>query len=165
MKAAAADPIVVLAEIIKDYKDLGLDDEQYISLLYGVYNSKTKGLAMINAGHNCLPIVLEGDDKDIRMTELDIKGLPVCSLINAPNHEVKTLQMERGDKILLYTDGITEVVNSNGKAFGMDGLKRIIKEIGVSKGKKLAEGIIYEAREFAGGSPMDDMAILVLELL
>lgn len=166
MKTAAADPIIVLAQIIKDYKALNIDEEHYISLLYGVYNSKTKGLTMMNAGHNCLPIVMENKGgKGVKITELDIRGLPVCSLINAPNHEVKTLQMEKGDKILLYTDGITEAVNSNNKVFGTERLKNIISEMGTADGKKLAEGIINEARKFAGGSPMDDMAVLVLELL
>ena len=43
-----------------------------------------------------------------KITEIEIKGMPICSLLSEPNHEIKTLQMEKGDKILLYTDGVTE---------------------------------------------------------
>lgn len=167
MKATAADPIAALDEIIKDYKNLNLDNEQYISLIYGVYNAKTRGLLLVNAGHNCLPIVIENkNSKGIKLTELDIRGLPICHLLPSSNHRVKTLQMEKGDKILLYTDGITEAFNKEiNMAFGTERLKKVVHSIATSDGKKLAKGIIEEARRFAQNAPLDDMAALVLELL
>ena len=167
MKAAAADPIAVLDELIKDYRDLDLDKEQFISLIYGVYNKQTRGLSLTNAGHNCMPIIIEnGGSGNIRTTELEVKGMPVCSILSVANHEVITLQMEKGDRILLYTDGVTEAFNRDDrKEFGEEGLMSVIQKLGEAGGKVLADGIIKEAKEFAGGSPMDDMAVLILELL
>ncbi len=167
MKAAAADHAAVLYELIEGYHELNLDREQFVSLLYGVYNKKTRGLSLFNAGHNCLPIILEnGKKENTRITEIKLKGMPICSLLSSPNHEVKTFQMEKGDKILLYTDGITEAFNKDkNRAFGISGLKKVIHKLGVDEGKALAEGIIDEAKTFAGGSAMDDMAVLLLELL
>lgn len=167
MKAAAADPRAVLNEIIKDYEDLNLDREQYISFIYGVYNCKTRGLVLVNAGHNCLPLVIEEDKNgEIKFTELEIKGMPVCSLISSSKHEIKTLQMEPGDKILLYTDGVTEAFNSDSKqALGLEGLKDIVRKYNGNKKVDLAEAITEEARLFAKGSPLDDMAALVLKIL
>lgn len=167
MKAVAADPIAVLNQVIKDYKDLGLDKEQFISIIYGVYNSNTKGLSIVNAGHNCLPIVIEnGEDKKLKLTELDIKGLPICSIISTSNHQVKTLQMEKGDRILLYTDGITEAFNNTrSQTFGTERLMGVIRSMSEFDGKKLVKQIIDEAKSFAGNSSMDDMAALILELI
>ncbi|MFA7659802.1 MAG: SpoIIE family protein phosphatase [Anaerovoracaceae bacterium] len=167
MKAAAADHAAVLYELIEGYHELGLDKEQFVSLLYGVYNKKTRGLSLFNAGHNCPPIILENGKKEkSKITEIELKGMPICSLLSSPNHQIKTFQMEKGDKILLYTDGITEACNKEkSQAFGISGLKKVIHKLGVDDGKALTKGIIEEAEEFAGGSPMDDMAVLLLELL
>jgi sigma-B regulation protein RsbU (phosphoserine phosphatase) len=167
MKALAVDPTAALDEIIRDFKNLSLDNEQYISLIYGVYNSKTRGLSLINAGHNCLPIVIENNDTEgVKLTELDIRGLPVCCLSSTSNHRVKTLQMEKGDKILLYTDGITEAFNRHCNiAFGADRLKKVIRATASLGGEKIVEGVINEARKFAQDNSLDDMAALILELL
>lgn len=67
---------------------------------------------------------------------------------------------------MLYTDGVTEAFNRDDrKEFGEEGLMSVIQKLGEAGGKVLADGIIKEAKEFAGGSPMDDMAVLILELL
>lgn len=90
----------------------------------------------------------------------------ICSLLSEPNHEIKTLQMEKGDKILLYTDGVTEAFNREKNIeFGKAGLESVIRQLGVQDGKRLAEGIIEEAKKHAGKSLTDDMAVLILELL
>lgn len=167
LKSTAANPASVIEEIIKDFKDLGLDKEQFISLIYGVYNSKTRGLSIVNAGHNCLPIVIEKSDEcGERITEIDITGLPICSIISEANHEVKRLQMEKGDKILLYTDGITEAYNTKTrKELGIEGLIEIIKDVGIEDGKRLVEQITERANNFTNRTSTDDMAVLLLELM
>lgn len=167
MKAAAADHVAVLNELIKGYRDLNLDKEQFTSLLYGIYNIKTRGLSFVNAGHNCMPIILENKNADNpKLTEVEIKGMPICSLLTSANHEIKTLQMEKGDKILLYTDGVTEAFSrEKNKEFGKAGLESVIRQLGTKDGKRLADGIIEEAKKHAGRSLTDDMAVLILELL
>ncbi len=167
MKATAADPTAVLNQIIKDYDDLNLDKEQYISFIYGVYNCRTKGLSLVNAGHNCLPLVIEeGKNGKIKFTELEIKGMPICSLIKSSHHEIINLQMEQGDQIVLYTDGITEAYNKDREEeLGLEGLKEIITRCKGDTGKDLAKIITDEARFFAKDSPMDDMACLVVKIL
>jgi sigma-B regulation protein RsbU (phosphoserine phosphatase) len=167
MKEAAADPIGVLDEILKDYRDLDLDREQYISMIYGVYNIKTRGLSIVNAGHNCLPLVIENKNDDkLKLTEMDIKGMPICSLIASPTHKILNLQMEKGDRILLYTDGITEAFNKKeNKEFGLEGLKKTILGLREKDSKGLVQGVIKKAKNYASQPNTDDMAILILELL
>lgn len=166
MKSAAVDPVEVLDEILKAYRDLDLDREQYISLIYGVYNRKTRGLSLVNAGHNCLPLVIENKGNDgIKLTELEISGMPMCSLLSVSNHKVRNLQMEKGDRILLYTDGITESFNKEKKIFGIEGVKKIIHQMKESGNKEIAEGIVEGAIHHSDSSQSDDMAVLILELL
>lgn len=167
MKDQAADPRTVLNAIIKDYEDLNLDKEQYISFIYGVYNCKTREVSLVNAGHNCLPLVVnENSDGSIKFTEVEITGMPICSLISSSRHEIIKLQMKKGEKILLYTDGVTEAYNQDKKeALGIEGLKDIVRRYKDDKNSDLAKAITEEAKIFAQDSPMDDMAALVLEVL
>lgn len=166
MKAEAVDMIALLDELIKNYHDLNMGKEQYISVLCGLYNKETKGLSLINAGHNCLPIVLENSKKENIVKEIKVTGMPICSLLFKSNHEIKTLQMEKGDRILLYTDGVTESYNpTDGKPFGIDGLRKVIDTNGNREGMTLANQIIQEAKNFAGTSLIDDMAAVTIDIL
>jgi phosphoserine phosphatase RsbU/P len=167
MKAGAADQFALLDELIKSYNDLNLDKEQYLSFLCGLYNKQTKGLSLVNAGHNCPPLIIEKSDsgKPI-ITEIKIKGMPICSLLSRPNHEVKTLQMERGDRILLFTDGVTEAYNhTSNKEFGLHGLKQVVYSDQQQEGKSLVTQILEKAKDFAGPSPIDDMALISIDIL
>lgn len=166
MKAGAADLTALLEEILKSYRDLNLDSEQYISVLCGLYNRETRGLSLVNAGHNCLPMVVEASNGGSTIKEISVKGMPVCRLLTRSNHEIKTLQMEKGDRILLYTDGVTEAGNiKTGKRFGTEGVYGILKEYGHGDGKLLVDRIIQEARRFGDSSPLDDMAAVSIDIL
>lgn len=167
MKAAAIDPIALIEELIKSYNDLNLDKEQYISVLCGIYNRKTRGLILVNAGHNCPPIVLEnGEDGEPILTEIEVKGMPICSLLTRPNHEMRMLQMEKGDRILLYTDGILEASEPlKNIEFGIDRMKQLLKKSENKDGKRLVNNLINEAKKYAQSTPTDDMAAVLLEVL
>ena len=167
MKAAAIDPITLIEELIKSYNDLNLDKEQYISVLCGIYNRKTRGLIFVNAGHNCPPIVLEnGDNGEPILTEIEVKGMPICSLLARPNHELRILQMEKGDRILLYTDGILEACDPlKNNEFGIERMKSLIRKSESRDGKHLVNELIKEAKDYAGTTQTDDMAAVLLEVL
>jgi sigma-B regulation protein RsbU (phosphoserine phosphatase) len=163
LKPNAAEPIAFIEEMIKGYHNLNLDNENYISVLCGIYNIKTRGLSLINAGHNCPPIVLDANRK--KATEIVIKGMPICSLLKRPNHQVRIVQMEKGDKILLYTDGVSEAFNNkDDKSFGIEGIKKVLLECG-NDNETIVNKLINKAKKFAGGTPTDDMAVVMLEIL
>jgi sigma-B regulation protein RsbU (phosphoserine phosphatase) len=166
MKAKAADLPALLEELIKSYRELNLDSEQYISVLCGLYNLNTRGLSVINAGHNCLPLVIESSGEGVAIKEIFVKGMPICRLLNSSNHEIKFLQMEKGDRILLYTDGITEAVHSKtGKRFGLEGIYKIIRESNPQDYSTLANRITQQAKTFGGSATHDDMAAVLIEIL
>ncbi len=166
MKAGAADLLSVIDELIHSYQELHIDTEQYISVLIGLYNMKTRALSLVNAGHNCLPLVVEQDNRETVITEIKLFGMPICSLLRHPNHEIKILQMEKGDRLLLYTDGIPEALNGQtGKYFGMQNLLKVIMKNSENNWDKMAELIVQKAKSFAVTSPVDDMAALVIEIL
>ena len=167
MKAAAADPVTLLEELIKSYHDLNVDKEQYISVLCGIFNRKTRGLTLVNAGHNCPPLVLEYfEGEGLAVTEIELRGMPVCSLLKRPNHEIRTFQMEKGDRILLYTDGILEACEpGEPRAVGMARMREVLDRAECKDGKVLVETLVREAQNQPGSRVNDDMAAVLLEVL
>lgn len=149
--------------LVKSYNELGIEEEQYLSVLFCIYDRKKGELTILNAGHNCLPIIIK---KSGKIEEILVRGMPVCSLIKKSNHEQVRIRVQRGDRIILYTDGITETYSKKSqKPFGSEGIIRILKENPQLKGHELTDMIIKEVKSFTGMEPIDDMAILVAELL
>lgn len=163
MRANATDFADMLNEIIKNYNELNLGDEQYFSLLLGIYSIGEKEWRFVNAGHNCLPVLIRQEGG---IEEIKVSGMPICSLLKEAKHEEKTLKVAMGDKVLFYTDGITEAFNIEKKSyFGEERMMSFIEEYANKKGSAIVTGIINEAKDFAGTILGDDAAVVVVEII
>ncbi|MBR0597698.1 PP2C family protein-serine/threonine phosphatase [Sinanaerobacter chloroacetimidivorans] len=152
----------ILDTLIKSYNDLKINEEQYLSVLFCCYDKTKKELVLLNAGHNCLPMIVT---KNGHMKEVIVRGMPICNLIQNPNHEEVVIKVESGDRILLFTDGITEAYNDRGIPFGSEGITRIVKENLQLDGKALAKKIVEGVNDYTGTLPIDDVAVIVAEIL
>lgn len=153
----------IIGEIIKQYKQLNLNSEQYFTLLYAVYDIHKKEMKLINAGHNCMPLLIT---KEGIIEEIEIKGMPVCHLAEERQYDVLTVKLNRGDRILFYTDGITEVYDeSSGTFLEKKGLMEICEKKKDLESEKLIETIIQTAINYSYGGIRDDIAIAVLDIL
>ncbi|MEA4988584.1 MAG: SpoIIE family protein phosphatase [Anaerovorax sp.] len=163
LKSEAGNLHVLLDELLENYDELNVKNEQYISILAGVYDKEKKEITFVNAGHNCLPILLK---KDGKIDKITIAGMPICGLLKQSNHETVTISVEKGDRILLYTDGITEAYNCHTKkSFNYDGLESILNENKMKNGPDLVRKIIDKVIDFVGSQPQDDIAVLIAEIL
>ncbi len=162
MKEDAADLTALINELIRSYGDLNTDGEQFFSILCGLYESPIHRLTLVNAGHNCLPLILRESGT---IEEVSVEGLPICSILMEACHEKKQLTLAPGDRVLICTDGITEAYNKETKRyFGNDGLLGVISTYNGPR-KHLTSRIVNAAQTFAGALPEDDMTVMVLEAL
>lgn len=153
----------LLDDLLKNYTDLHTNVENYLTILCAIYDKSTGTVSFANAGHNCLPIVIT---KSGEIKEISIKGMPVCNLIEKSDHEVVTIKVEKGDRILLYTDGISESYSKVVKRqFGAEGIIEVIEDCKELPDKQLISKIIQSAAAFAGIIPLDDMALVIAEIL
>jgi sigma-B regulation protein RsbU (phosphoserine phosphatase) len=152
----------LLSILQKSYNELGVDKEQYLTILLCLYDKEKKEATFLNAGHNCLPIIIR-DSGEIE--EVDVKGLPVCNLMKKSPHKDVTIQVETGDRIIMYTDGITEACNKEKEEYGTERVLETIKQNLDLGGKALAKKVIGEAESFSGNKLIDDMAIIVAKLI
>ncbi len=119
------DPGLVLKNIYKTFNKTNITDEKYIVMLYGIYNSKNKCFTYASAGINVSPYILKQSGTII---EMDAQGFPICKLgdMVSPYYDNRYIQLETGDKILFYSDGLVEAKDESGLVYGNDRLKRFL---------------------------------------
>lgn len=119
-------PGLVLESIYKSFNRTNINDEKYIVMLYGIYNIKNKSFQYSSAGINVSPYIIKSSGE---ILELNAKGFPICKFENfvSPSYENRTIQLETGDKLLFYSDGLVDAKNKNGEVYGQKRLKNILK--------------------------------------
>lgn len=155
-------PSEVLENLYKLYNKVNFKDEVYILLLYAIYNIKTMELEYSSAGMNVQPIIVKENGE---IMEMDIRGLPICNLINiySPDYENKTIQLESGDKVFFYTDGLIELKDKHtGEAFTKDRLKRLLADCKVNEISKEIDRNIKSI--CSKGHQNDDITFLVMQV-
>lgn len=150
-------PSAALKELQSKFFDMNLEVDKYFTMFYGVFNKSTYQFKFANAGHNCFPIIYNSEDK---LKFLEIKGYPILSLFEEVDYEENMVQLKRDDKILLYTDGITEVRNKDGEEFGIEGIANLIRENPNISLSEIEDNIIH----FSWGEQEDDIAIVLLNV-
>jgi sigma-B regulation protein RsbU (phosphoserine phosphatase) len=152
----------VLSILQKSYNELGLDKEQYLTILFCVYNKEKQEATFLNAGHNCLPIIIKNSGE---ILEIEVKGLPVCTLMKKSPHKEITVPVGAGDRIILYTDGITEACNENREAYGTERVLETLRNNIHLDGKNLVRKVISDAESFTRRPAADDMALIIAKLI
>jgi phosphoserine phosphatase RsbU/P len=134
----------------------------FITLFYVKYDAINRTLFYSNAGH-VPPLLFRPAESDCR--QLDAEGL-IIGVRKGEVYEAKQLQMQGGDILLLYTDGITEAMNAAGEEFGVARLSRCLMARQTEAPQAIIGGIIKELTAFAGTSVMeDDVTMIVMRVL
>lgn len=156
--AAAPDAIQAMFERINAYLYERTEGEKYATLFYcSVHRDGTT--YYVNAGH-CSPVVLhsDGTTESWRST-----SMPVGMLDVAP-FTVKTARLLPGDRLIVYSDGVTEAQNAEGKFFEYSRIKGLLEEGAAMSAAELHAHIVHAVRGFTGGTPQrDDMTLVVAE--
>jgi sigma-B regulation protein RsbU (phosphoserine phosphatase) len=136
------------------------ESHKFVTLFYGVLNPQSGTLTYSNAGHNYPLIFRENED----MFELDSTGMPCGILENASYGEAR-IKMKRGDIALIYTDGITEAMNSDEMMFGEQRLKNVVSKSLHLDLTDLVNSIREELSRFVGNEPQfDDLTLVALKI-
>jgi len=141
----------------------GLEKASFISALYGIIDTERNLFQLSNAGH-CPAVVVQGDDaRLIKMKGLAL-GLDKGTLFSQHVSETH-IELNIGDVVVLYTDGVIEAVDKHEEQFGYDRLMEVVR---LSRKKTASEikNDIFNAVNFFtndGGAVRDDLTIVVLK--
>lgn len=150
-------PSLALTELHRRFALLNLEPDKYFTIFYGVYNKVTNQFRYANAGHNCIPVKFDENEYNL----MEIKGFPIALLFDEIQYEEKKIQLEKGDKILFYTDGITEAKDHNGMEFGVEGILDTIKNSPNNLLEEIENKYIYHS----WGEQDDDYALVLMEVI
>ena len=132
--------------------------EVFVTLVYGVLDVGKKTYVYANAGHEPL-IVYSGAQKSASMLELTGSAL---ALGPRAGYAARTVAVEPGDAMVLYTDGLTDA-GSGAHRMGHDRVLNVLEESASLSASEMAESLISAATDYAGGKLGDDAAILVIK--
>ncbi|MDO9538914.1 MAG: SpoIIE family protein phosphatase, partial [Methanocalculus sp.] len=131
----------------------------FVTLFYGTLSEKEGTLTYVNAGHNP-PIVFRRRNGSIE--ELMPTGIALGA-VEKMHYFSEKIAVESGDIIVMYTDGITESINTIGEDFGEDRLRMIISENAHLTAHELLEKILDAVSTFSSGLPQfDDITLMVI---
>ncbi|MBW7888744.1 MAG: PP2C family protein-serine/threonine phosphatase [Bacteroidetes bacterium] len=136
--------------------------DKFITFFLGLLNSETKEFSYVNAGHNP-PFVLRANGSIERLTE----GGIILGIMKAmiPYKEGKII-LEQGDSVILFTDGVSEAMNSNGEEYTEEKLEEIIRGFRHYSAGKILSSITHEITSYTIGAPQsDDITLMVFTAL
>jgi serine phosphatase RsbU (regulator of sigma subunit) len=90
------------------------------------------------------------------------EGGPVLGVFASCNYEMGSAQLFPGDRVVLFTDGVTEACNPAGEEFGEARLLRLLEAHSALSADELQAKILAVVAEFSGGRWQDDATLLVL---
>ncbi|MCR4559267.1 MAG: SpoIIE family protein phosphatase [Bacteroidales bacterium] len=135
-------------------------DCMFVTVFYGIYNIKTGEVVYCNAGHNP-PHILKSD------CGIEILPKPKNMVVGAMDFAVykqDTVQLEKGDALVLFTDGVTEAMNPQKEEFGVARLNDSLQDAAMRSPQEIIDTVKDDIKTFADGAEQsDDITMLVIK--
>ena len=148
------------AELLANVNNIlcdGNEAEMFVSVWLGVLNLETGKLSCANAGHE-YPVLMRANG-DYELVK-DPHGLVLAALegIHLKGYEI---QLNPGDRLLVYTDGVPEAINPKKEAYGTDRLVSKLNKVKIFGQKAALESVLQDIRNFAeNADQFDDITML-----
>jgi PAS domain S-box-containing protein len=118
-------------------------------------------LVFAGAGHPPVMVVQPGEEPRLLESENMVLGAFHDPAEMAATREV---ELQPRDRIVLYTDGITEVFDARGEMLGIEGLQKVVRDTSVLPLAEMKQGILDRVAAWREGPPADDMSLVVMEI-
>jgi len=130
---------------------------KFISCFYSVLDVRNRTITFTNAGHNP-PLLVRHRGECIRLEE----GGRVIGAFTESRYTQREIQLYSGDKLLMFTDGLTEARRSSGEEFGEERLRECLVAYSGHNAAELRTIILDEVTGFCGNQFQDDAALMVV---
>ena len=135
------------------------DAGKFVTAFFCVLDPHGHELRFSNAGHNP-PLLFRPGMKPKRLET----GGPVLGVFDATEFEEASCPLERGDLLVVYSDGISEAMDAGGEEFGEEGIIAVVERERGRDAAWVMNAITRAAREFSGGQlQLDDMTMIVVQ--
>jgi len=141
------------------YKDT--ESHKFVTLFYGVLDVEKKSFTYTSAGHNPQLLYRHQDKKEEALTA----GGIMVGAIEDVSFDKDTVTLNKGDVLVLYTDGVTDASNQQEEFFGEERFFQLVKENFSLSAQELIDKIYRGITDFSAGAPQfDDITMIVLKI-
>jgi serine phosphatase RsbU (regulator of sigma subunit) len=135
----------------------GNDAEMFVTVWIGIIDLKTGSMQCANAGHEYPVLMRAGGSYDLVK---DKHGLVLAAMEGIPMREYE-LQLQPGDRLFVYTDGVPEAINRQQEAYGTDRLVQKLNTLRDNSEQETLEAVLQDIRDFAGDEEQfDDITMI-----
>ena len=135
-------------------------ESMFVTVFYVIYNTKTGHVTYCNAGHNP-PHILRADGTVERLPKT--KNV-IVGVYDGVKYKEDTLQLEHGDTLVMFTDGVTEARNQAREEFGTERLNYMLKGLANTNCRQMVETVKAGLATFVDGAEQhDDITMLVIK--
>jgi phosphoserine phosphatase RsbU/P len=132
---------------------------QYVAVTYAVYDPKNTTIALSNSGLPYPLLVRAGQPSFV-----DVGGVPL-GLFPDSRYEETSLQLQTGDVLVFYSDGVVEMRNDSGEEFGLKRLAETVRSSCEKSPEEIVKSVSASLAEFIGRvRPQDDRTMIVIRM-
>jgi len=154
-----SEPAEAIFELNQTLSEGSLPD-RFITFCMLVFHPDSSKMTIVNAGH-MPPILIRASEEPVELGA-DVRAVPLL-IMDDFEYQAVDVDLQKGDRVVMYTDGINESINANDEEYGFD---RLVAQVrGAQSGTELTERLIDDVRHFAGGVPQKDDICLVVATL
>ena len=154
--AATAQPRELSARLNREVSS-HLAPGKFITLFYGRLDASRQRLTYANAGHNA-PILMRRDGSHVR---LEGSGAAL-GVFAGWDYEQDEVELASGDRLVLFTDGVSEAANPDGEEYGEERLLELLRENRHCGAAELEHKVMRAIHEFSSGTLRDDATLIVV---
>jgi serine phosphatase RsbU (regulator of sigma subunit) len=157
-----ADPARAISRLNDSLYEFTTKMDRFVTLVAVVLDPETHAVTMVNAGHPS-PLLWRPSAGTLVDAIPSAVGGPPLGMLDGLPFDSYQITLEKGETLVLFTDGVNESMNLQDKDFGMDGVQKVIKDAGDVSPRVLGEKLAAAVKLHASGrDPFDDVTIVVL---
>jgi len=135
-------------------------DSMFVTVFYGILNIKTGEIEFASAGH-CPPYILRNDGTIEKIQGL---GDMVLGVMDEISYKSKKIKLNKGEKIFVYTDGVTEAMNLKDELFSESRLENVLSNLISKPVDEVNKTVVNAVKEHAGKAEQsDDITTLTVQ--
>jgi serine phosphatase RsbU (regulator of sigma subunit)/pSer/pThr/pTyr-binding forkhead associated (FHA) protein len=159
---AESEPRQVIARLNESLCTFTGPMDRFVTLAAVVLDPKAHTATMVSGGHGSPFLWRPASGEVVEAIPKKIVGLPL-GIAEGLEFDSCQITLQRGESLILFTDGVDESMNVRGEKFTMAGVKRVIQAAGKASPKELGEKLVAAIRVHATGrDPHDDVTVVVV---
>jgi sigma-B regulation protein RsbU (phosphoserine phosphatase) len=155
---------IPLSRLTGDVNDLMCENtggSKFVTFFWGAIDPERRTLTYVNAGHN-YPFLLREDGT---IERLEAGGMILGVLKTATPYEEASLDLQSGDTLVLFTDGVSEAMNKDLVEYGESRLEVLLRTHRMQTPQEIVDAIHTDVRKHVGGAPQsDDITLMVIKV-